>query len=444
VERASAGGSQERGSACPDADGCDPSSCKAPDCKCSAEETGIPLQSRPQIVYLTYDDAVTTQASTQFYEPLFNGSLTNPNGCVIGATHFITHSYTDYSLVNHYWHMGHEIASHSITHRNDQEYWKGMSQEQWKEEFVGMRKMAAQFAALDPCQITGTRAPFLQAGGDVMFDMLANNSFTHDSSWPTRNFGYLNTMNGLYPYTLDYKTKQDCPIEPCPKCSHPGIWEQPMLDLEDEWVGADPFHPENGMPCSMLDACVFISDYTAEHVFNMLMKNFRRVYEGGEDDFGDFIPGNRAPWGVYMHAAWFFGQEWHYEGYKMFLEEISSYDDVWIVPIKKGIEYMKNPLPQEVLLAMGKDDTSPFGCKAVEEKLPPYDGFRCGNAKSCRFDVDIPEDGINMERYMKICSHKAALDGSDGGTQNCPEPDRYPWLGDHCGGNEPCQDCPKN
>ena len=30
--------------------------------------------------------------------------------------------------------------------------------------------------------------------------------------------------------------------------------------------------------------------------------------------------GNRAPWGLYMHAAWFFGQDWHFQGYKMFIE----------------------------------------------------------------------------------------------------------------------------
>ena len=30
--------------------------------------------------------------------------------------------------------------------------------------------------------------------------------------------------------------------------------------------------------------------------------------------------GNRAPWGLYMHAAWFFGQPWHFEGYKMFIQ----------------------------------------------------------------------------------------------------------------------------
>ena len=71
------------------------------------------------------------------------------------ATHFITHSYTDYSLVNKWWHYGHEIASHSVTHRNDLDYWKGMTAEEFKAEAVGQRRITGQFAALDPCEIKG-------------------------------------------------------------------------------------------------------------------------------------------------------------------------------------------------------------------------------------------------------------------------------------------------
>ena len=86
-----------------------------------------------------------------------------------------------------------------------------------------------------------------------MFKMLQDNNFMYDCTQPTRKFGYIDAEYGLYPYTLDYKSKQDCPIEPCPVCSWPGIWEQPMLDLEDEWmVGCGG---ECGNVCSMLDAC---------------------------------------------------------------------------------------------------------------------------------------------------------------------------------------------
>jgi len=417
-------------------------------CHCSGNETSFPIKDRPQIVYLTFDDAFTAQAESQFYRSLFNGTFTNPNGCAIRATHFITQSYTDYELVNQYWHMGHEMAAHSITHRNDPKYWQNMDVEGWKAEMVGVRKMIGQFAALDPCEVRGTRAPFLQGGGDNMFQMLAENHFLYDCSWPTRNYGYLEAMNGLYPYTLDYKSIQDCPIKPCPKCSWPGIWEQPMIDLEDEWYGSNPINPDNGNVCSMLDGCVIPDNFTKEHVYDMLMKNFRRVYVGGKDDFGDDIEGTRAPWGLYMHAAWFFGENvFHYDGYKMFLEEITNndkYPDVYIVPVIDGLKYMRNPLPNQLLNIYGKDDTkSPFGCSSIEDQTGKYDHtkFRCGGGQSCRFSVDEPDDNIGpgAERYMRICKYK--WENNKPVRQNCPEEDMYPWMSDNCGGNEPCADC---
>ena len=38
---------------------------------------------------------------------------------------------------------------------------------------------------------------------------------------------------------------------------------------------------------------------------------------------------------------------------EMLHQEISSYEDVWIVPVKAGLDYMKNPLSNEQLLAAG-------------------------------------------------------------------------------------------
>merc|ERR1712172_320762 len=265
---------------CPEAPKCVVSECKLPDCFCSGNETELVQQEveqghkKPQIVYLTFDDALSNLASTQFYEELFgtptNHTYSNPNGCALRATHFITHSYTD------------------------------------------------------------------------------------------------------------YKSVQDCPIEPCPQCSHPGLWEQPMIDLEDEWIGANPQTPNNGNPCSMLDACTVIphdsyGEEDPQKVYDMLMKNFKRVYEGDEDGDGELVPGNRAPWGLYMHAAWFFGDYgWHFTGYKQFIAEIASYDDVWIVPIEAGLDYMRTiafdaNLSNEQLKAQGKDN-GPFACKDIEEK----------------------------------------------------------------------------
>jgi len=424
---------------CSPASSC-PASCQLPDCACSGSEPYV-NGTRPQIVYLTFDDALTAQASSQFYDELFGRPTehnnSNPNGCALRATHYVTHQYTDYSLVNRWWRFGHEIASHSITHRNNLTYWQSMTEAEWAKEMVGQRRITSQFANVPACDISGMRSPFLQLGGDTQFSMLHNNNFDYDCSWPTRAFGYMDAETGLYPYTMDYQSVQDCEIKPCPTCSYPGLWVQPMLDLEDEWIGS--VVPGQGNPCSMLDACTIIphDEYGPEdpkQVYDMLKRNFDRVYTGDAGFGGDFQEGNRAPWGLYMHAAWFFGQPWHFEGYKMFVQEISSYDDVWIVPVKAGLDYMRNPLSNEQLIAAGKT-SGPFACSDIEEQTGKYGSNenKCGNAKSCRYDVNLPEDNIFGEHYMTICSSSSS----------CPP--EYPWLETEeqntCGGSMPCADC---
>jgi hypothetical protein len=68
-----------------------------------------------------------------------------------------------------------------------------------------------------------------------------NENGFYDCSWPTQDY----VGQGLYPYTLDYKTTQDCRVGKCPVETHPGAWVVPMVD----WVGV------NGLPCAMVDAC---------------------------------------------------------------------------------------------------------------------------------------------------------------------------------------------
>lgn len=79
-------------------------------------------------------------------------------------------------------------------------------------------------------------------------------------------------------------------IPPCPTKSYPGVWEVPMVMWQDL----------KGGRCSMADACSNPPD--AEGVYQMLAKNFERHYNS-----------NRAPFGMYYHAAWF-TQAHHKEG----------------------------------------------------------------------------------------------------------------------------------
>ena len=75
----------------------------------------------------------------------------------------------------------------------------------------------------------------------------------------------------------------------------------------------------------------------------------------------------------------------------MVFQEITSYPDVWVVPIEAGISYMEAvaagqySMTNEELLFAGKGG-GPFACKDIEDKTGKYDVHknRCGPAKSCR------------------------------------------------------------
>ena len=51
-------------------------------------------------MYLTFDDALTALAEENYHQGIFNGTFTNPDGCAIRGTHFISARANDYSLVS--------------------------------------------------------------------------------------------------------------------------------------------------------------------------------------------------------------------------------------------------------------------------------------------------------------------------------------------------------
>ena len=74
----------------------------------------LPITSQPQLVVLTFDDAVN-ERNAPLYAELFESGRKNPNGCPIAATFFVSHEWNDYRLVRNLYADGHEIASHSIS-----------------------------------------------------------------------------------------------------------------------------------------------------------------------------------------------------------------------------------------------------------------------------------------------------------------------------------------
>ncbi|XP_074104018.1 chitin deacetylase-like 5 isoform X4 [Cotesia typhae] len=339
--------------------------CLLPDCNCGGPD--IPgdylPEEIPQIVLLTFDDSVN-DLNKGLYADLFEKGRKNPNGCPISATFYVSHEWTDYSQVQNLYASGHEIASHTVSHSFGEQF----SARKWAREVAGQREILAAYGGVKLEDVKGMRAPFLSVGGNNMFRMLWETNFTYDSSMPI----YENRPPS-WPYTLDYKLFHDCMIPPCPTRSYPGLWEVPMVMWQDL----------NGGRCSMGDACS--NPPTADGVYKMLIKNFERHYTT-----------NRAPFGLFYHAAWF-TQPHHKEGFISFLDTIVAMDDVWVITNTQAIEWVRNPTPLALL-----DTFEPFGCN--------YQGRpkKCNNPKVCNL---WHKSGV---RYMKTCQ---------------PCPDIYPWTG---------------
>lgn len=74
----------------------------------------LPISEVPQMVLITFDDAVN-DLNKMYYEELFERGRINPNGCPITATFYVSHEWTDYSQVQNLYADGHEFASHTIS-----------------------------------------------------------------------------------------------------------------------------------------------------------------------------------------------------------------------------------------------------------------------------------------------------------------------------------------
>lgn len=355
-----------------EAEACKPALCELPNCLCASTTppAGLAPSQIPQFVVLTFDDAVNVGNMPYYREAFYNRK--NPNSCPISTTYFVTHEYTDYSLVHELWANGHEIALHSITHQVPADYWASLSVDGQKREFVDQIDLMAKFAKISPTSMKGIRLPFLQLSGNNSFQMIYESDLHYDSSWPTRSY----IQSGLFPYTLDYKSPQDCAVPPCPTVSLPGVWVMPMVDWLDN----------SNVPCAMIDSCVDIPT-DEDGLLLFMKKNFHRHYNG-----------SRSPFGFYIHAAWFKTNENIYKAYKKFLDYLKENDDVFLVSQQQVLEWMKNP--------KSLNDYNRLGC-------PQKHSNSCTQPKSCRLQYGA------QERYMTTCS------------DSCPPV--YPWLGNPLG-----------
>ncbi|XP_014786111.1 uncharacterized protein LOC106880611 [Octopus bimaculoides] len=295
------------------------STCYPPKCVCckdSLPTNGENIKDFPQIVYFTFDDAVTLQ-TTKMYKKLFSAERKNPNGCRIKFTLFVSHNYTDYHLVNEFYKQGMEIASHSVNHRSD------INLVQVRKEILGQKDNLVRFGNVPKEEIIGWRSPFLKPFGDKQVEILKEGGYIYDATltYSKRH------RKAIYPFTLDYGWPFRCQIPNCPEMQHPGFWEVPVVSVTDKNTLYD---------CVYTDGCTF-PPTTYEEAYRYLWNNFL-----------DYYNGNRAPMGVHMHAAWFFynypDDPYRLKAMDRFIRELLKKPDVHIITIKQMLEWVKNPV----------------------------------------------------------------------------------------------------
>jgi len=373
---------------------CDQELCQAPSCRCSSTNTpgDLYVGDIPHFVVLSFDDAITV-TNYPYYSHL--QEKLNPDGCNIKMTFFVSHENTDYTMANDLYRHGHEIAVHSVTHKADvQNYWRVLNKTQWAAEIVDQKTMLSTYGNIPADKITGFRAPFLEVGGDGMYEALKESGFEYDCSWATLLYTPwypdASALGALWPYTLDYQSIQEQTVGTKPTASVPGMWVAPMTDLKDN----------RDVECAMLDACESYEDEletSAAAVTELLKSNFKAHYN------------TRTPFGVYVHQSWFLYDDANNvtvrkDGFENFLDYVSNFPHVYVVTVQQLIDWVKSPVPTVDL------DTLPsFQCQST---LLPEECPASGH-KTCSYNAPLPID--QSEIYMKICEGIC--------------PDYYPYLG---------------
>lgn len=357
---------------------CDLSNCTLPNCWCSSDGTlvpgGLTPSDVPQMVTITFDDAINDENWRLYNSKLFPSSRKNPNGCPIHGTFFVSHEYTNYAMVHKLANHGHEIAVHSITHRQPESWWeKNATIEDWFDEMVGQANIINRFGGVKMEDIRGLRVPFLKLGWNRQFLMMNEFGFVYDASLPAPI-----SDPPIWPYTLDYKIPHKCiGRRKCPSRSFPGIWELPLNQLLFEDFG-----------CAMVDSCP--NYFNQKEILEIFMTNFYRHYNS-----------NRAPLGLYFHSTWFRNKK-NRRAFRKFLDELVSRPDVWIVSNWEVIQWMRNPTPQS--------------------QMSTFDEWK----EKCDAPIPLVEQACNIPHVCKLFSRELRKQRYLYTCNECP--DTYPWI----------------
>ncbi|EGF78635.1 hypothetical protein BATDEDRAFT_90388 [Batrachochytrium dendrobatidis JAM81] len=293
---------------------CDPAKCKLPACYCPSTKPpgGLDPKNIPQLITLTFDDSINEVILPQILN--YTSDYTNPNGCPLAATFFISTQYTDFWHVNRMYSSGHEIATHTINHVGDPPLG----------EMSGAVQAVSAFGGVPLSKLVGFRTPFLLYSRNTYANLITAGTFKYDSSMPM-NYGAI----PAWPYTLDNGPYTQCSGGTCvAPFNFPGLWEIPMYMLLNadgtENAAMDPDPLPKATPGPM----------PASDIFDLLKTNFNNRYTS-----------TRLPLGIYLHAAVAVTQPNYITGVRMFMDWIrsSGHNDVYWVSNQQLLAWMQNP-----------------------------------------------------------------------------------------------------
>ncbi|OWF45313.1 uncharacterized protein LOC110457233 [Mizuhopecten yessoensis] len=284
--------------------------CHLPDCFCSTFKHPMNRSEIPQMVYFGFD-GVLNSFSAETYDLLFMRGHTNPNGCPISATLFITHNNTDHDISKKYYKHGLDLA---VSDTENNIYDVGFN---IMNDVIEHKNMLSEHVGIPLGDIAGWRSPSLMAMGDMQFLALQKSRYRYDSSM-TYTKSSINDSNA-WPFTLDYgwPYKSTCASR-CPNDQYHGFWEIPVNSMILD-----------GEPCTYADSCQEKLSNSNE-IFKYLMDNFKSHYYG-----------NRSPFGINIHSTDFLSL--HKEPLERFIVDILNNDGVYIVDIKQIVEWMRRP-----------------------------------------------------------------------------------------------------
>ncbi|KAL8602231.1 hypothetical protein ACOMHN_022744 [Nucella lapillus] len=289
------------------------------------------LERIPQMVYFAFDGSLSA-AEDEFYQKLLSTNQRNPNGCPITMSFYVDNEDTEYPLVTSYFEKGNEIGSNSVEQNAVETKLTLLTEaEKQKGNIVLMGQVPAD-------QVVGWRSPELKTAGDAQPEGLQRFNYTYDTSLvyspPTAN------AKIAWPFTMDFGYPYPCVIPGCPLKKHPGFWQvpvNPMYDIENgSYIYASDFEPSDPLV-----------------TLNYLKSNFEKVYTT-----------NRAPFGLNMHAEWL-QEPGHLQATQGFLKHLEGLNDVYIVSVKRVLEWMKKPVMMSQVSSLpGWGCTNPINIRA--------------------------------------------------------------------------------